>query len=78
MMYDFSLGMQQHCFNLPQEVIGKSKLTVRISPCVDRWFHLSGNAARDAEYPDATVNLVKENNKTYSTVRFGTIFFDYK
>ena len=23
-------------------------------------------------------NLVKENNKTYSTVRFGTIFFDYK
>ena len=78
LMYDSSLGMQQHCYNLPPEVIGEKKLLVRISPCVGRWFHLSTNPAREAEYPDATVNLVKRGNKQFSTVRFGSIFFDYK
>ena len=78
LMYDAGLGMQQHCYNLPAEVIGAKKLLVRISPCVGRWYHLSTNPARDVEYPDATVNLVKQGNKQFSTVRFGSIFFDYK
>ena len=78
MMYDACLGMQQHCYNLPQEVIGAKTLIVRISPCEGRWYHLSTNPARDVEHPDATLNLVKQNSKQYSTVRFGTIFFDYR
>lgn len=78
LMYDACLGMQQHCYNLPDEVIGAKKLLVRISPCVGRWYHLSTNPARDVEYPDAKVNLVKQGNKQFSTVRFGSIFFDYR
>ena len=77
-MYENCLGMQQHSFALPEDVIGKEKVVIRIYPCEDRWYHLSTNPARDVEYPDATVNLVKSNNKTFSTVRMGAILIDYR
>lgn len=78
MMYSNGIGLQGHIYNLPDEALGAEKVVMRITPCVARWFHLSGNPARDVEYPDATVNLVKKNNKTYSTVKLGTVFIDYK
>lgn len=78
MMYANGIGMQGHVYNLPDEALGAESVILRITPCEARWFHLSGNPARDVEYPDATVNLVKINNKTYSTVRLGTVFIDYK
>lgn len=78
MMYDCGIGMQQHSYNLPSSVIGAEKLDIRISPSVGRWWHLSTNPARDTEYPDAKTNLVKRGNKQYSTIRLGSVFFDYK
>lgn len=78
LMYANALGMQGHIYNLPQEALGADKVVLRITPCVARWFHLSGDPAKDVEYPNATVNLVTKNNKTYSTVRLGTVFIDYK
>ncbi len=78
MMYASGIGMQQHIYNLPEEVLGKSSVTLRITPAIPRWYHLSTNPSRDVDFPDETVNLVRQNNKTYSTVRLGTVFLDYR
>lgn len=78
MMYSDGMGMQGHVYNLPAEALGADKVVLRISPCEARWYHLSGDPARDVEHPNATVNLLKKDNKTYSTVRLGTVFIDYK
>lgn len=78
LMYANGLGLQGHLYNLPAEAIGAESVILRITPAEARWFHLSGDPARDVEFPDATTNLVKKNNKTYSTVRLGTVFIDYK
>ncbi|MBQ9597517.1 MAG: hypothetical protein IJR34_04625, partial [Bacteroidales bacterium] len=65
-------------YTLPDEVLDRRRVTVRITPSIPRWFHLSTNPVRDVEFPDETVNLVKPNNQTYSTVRLGSVFIDYK
>ncbi|MBQ7518217.1 MAG: hypothetical protein IJU13_07330 [Bacteroidales bacterium] len=78
LMYACGIGMQQHTYTLPDEVLDRRRVTVRITPSIPRWFHLSTNPVRDVEFPDETVNLVKPNNQTYSTVRLGSVFIDYK
>jgi hypothetical protein len=77
MMYDHGLGMQQHLYNLPSEVLGKEKVVIRITPATDRFFHLSKDVTRDVEDPTAN-SLVKSNNKSNATFRLGSVFVDYK
>ena len=77
MMYDHGLGMQQHLYNLPSEVLGKEKVVIRITPATDRFFHLSKDVTRDVEDPAAN-SLVKSNNKSNATFRLGSVFVDYK
>lgn len=77
MMYDHGLGLQQHLYNLPSEVIGKDKVVIRITPANDRFFHLSKDTTRDAEDPKAN-SKVKSNNKSNATFRLGSVFVDYK
>jgi hypothetical protein len=77
MMYDHGLGLQQHLYNLPSEVIGKEKVVIRITPASDRFFHLSKDTTRDAEDPNAN-SKVKSNNKSNATFRLGSVFVDYK
>lgn len=77
MMYDHGLGLQQHLYNLPSEVIGKEKVVIRITPASDRFFHLSKDTTRDAEDPKAN-SKVKSNNKSNATFRLGSVFVDYK
>jgi hypothetical protein len=77
MMYDHGLGMQQHLYNLPSEVLGKEKVVIRITPATDRYYHLSKDVTRDVEDPKAN-SKVKSNNKSNATFRLGSVFIDYK
>lgn len=77
MMYDHGLGLQQHLYNLPAEVIGKDKVTVRITPAEARFFHLSKDPAKNVEIP-VVHDKVRSNNKSNATFRLGSVFVDYK
>ena len=77
MMYDHGLGLQQHLYNLPSEVLGKEKVVIRITPATDRYYHLSKDVTRDVEDPKANA-IVKSNNKANATFRLGSVFVDYK
>ena len=64
-------------YNLPAEVIGKDKVTVRITPAEARFFHLSKDPAKNVEIP-VVHDKVRSNNKSNATFRLGSVFVDYK
>lgn len=77
MMYDHGMGLQQHLYTLPDEVLGKEKVVIRITPSEARYFHLSKDPAKNVEIP-VVHDKVGAGNKSNATFRFGSVFIDYK